>query len=154
MWLFPPPCTSCCSAYTEKRKGSWHILGWRPALLPTRRAKQNPLRSVHQSLGHSIISAHEASKKAQWRFPKICQGDPEVSPPSLLGAALPQLNKPRAQHFKSLCSSSQLLVKVGMCLKGRLWRGAAGTFLLVLSIICCQWRELVEHLSRNWGTGF
>lgn len=42
MWLFPPPPhTSCCGAYTEKRKGSWHILGWRPTLLPTERAKGN-----------------------------------------------------------------------------------------------------------------
>lgn len=63
MWLFPPPCTSCCGAYTEKRKGSWHILGWRPALLPTGRAKGNPPGSVPQSLGPSNITADKASKK-------------------------------------------------------------------------------------------
>ena len=154
-WLSPPPCTSCCGTYTEKRKGSWHIPGWRPALLPTGRVKGKPPRSVPQSLGPSNISADKASKNGQCCFLTICQGDLEMSASSLLGAALPQPSKLHAQHFKPLCLLSQPPVKVGTCYEGRLWRGVADTFLLVLSIIYWQWRELVdEHLSCNWGTGF
>lgn len=103
MWLFPPPCTRCCSIYTVRRKSSQNILGRRPALLPTGRAKGNPLRSVPQSLGPSNVSAGKDSKKGPWCSLNICRVT-------------------LRWHFTPLCSSSQPPVKVGRCYKGRLWR--------------------------------
>lgn len=63
MWLLPPPRYSCRSAYAEKRKGSWRVLGRRPALLPTRRAEGNPPRSLPQSLHLRMVSDNQARKK-------------------------------------------------------------------------------------------
>lgn len=159
MWLLPPPRYSCRSAYAEKRKGSWRVLGRRPALLPTRRAEGNPPRSLPQSLHLRMVSDNQARKKEKKKkskqcFPKTCQDYPKVSALSLLRLLWLQPSKPRAQRFKSLCSSSRAPVKVDTCYEGRLWRGAAGSFLLVLSIIYSQWRKFTgEHLSCNWGTG-
>lgn len=94
MWLFPPPCTHCFSASTMRRKSSQNILGRRPALLPTGRAKGNPLRSVPQSLGPNNGSAGKASRKGPW-------------------CSLNIYRVTLRWHFTPLCSSSQPPVKVG-----------------------------------------
>lgn len=111
MWLLPPPRYSCCSAYAEKRKGSWRVLGRRPALLPTRRAEGNPPTSLPQSLHLRMVSDNQARKKEKKKkskqcFPKTCQDYPKVSALSLLRLLWLQPSKPRAQCFKSLIIQS------------------------------------------------
>lgn len=59
-------------------------------------------------------------KKSKQCFPKTCQDYPKVSALSLLRLLWLQPSKPRAQRFKSLCSSSRAPVKVDTCYEGRL----------------------------------
>lgn len=81
----PPPRYSCCSAYTEKRKGLWHILGLGPVLLPTRRTEGNSPRPP--SLCLSMVSDDQASQiKGQAASLKTARSTLYALP--LLGAAL------------------------------------------------------------------
>lgn len=156
MWLLPPPRYSCCSAYAEKRKGSWRVLGRRPALLPTRRAEGNPPTSLPQSLHLRMVSDNQARKKGKKKV-----NSASLKPVRITLRSLPCLcwgcsGCSQANHVPNASnpSSSRAPVKVDTCYEGRLWRGAAGSFLLVLSIIYSQWRKFAgEHLSWNWGTG-
>lgn len=100
---FPTPCTQCCSAYTVRRKGSQNILGRRPALLPTGRAKGNPLTSVPQAWAPAIFLLTKPAKKVH-------------------GAPLISARVTLRWHITPLCSSPQLPVKGGRCYKGRLWQ--------------------------------
>lgn len=156
MWLFPPPPhTSCCGAYTEKREGSWHILGWRPTLLPTGKAKGNHQHICLKAWVPATFLLTKPAKKVNGAFLKSASVTLRYLPHPCWGL----LYRSQANHMsntsKSLCSSFQRPVKVGMCYKGRLRRGVAGTFLLILSVIYCRWRELVgKDLSHNWGIAF
>jgi len=144
----PPPRYSCCSAYTEKRKGLWHILGLGPVLLPTRRTEGNSPRPP--SLCLSMASDDQASQiKGQAASLKTARSTLSALP--LLGLLYLEPSKAHVKCFKSLCSSSGT-AHLGYIYKGR---GVSGMFLLGLSIVYCKWKQSVgKHLPWLRSTDF